>query len=97
MGQSYEQFQRQKNYVGVQVSFVHGCLLLRNFSLGGGGYFFSLQNYAIKDSMYVNLCRCFFYRMELNNLFVIRTLQETDAQKVNFGIQKQRCYAIATA
>lgn len=29
MGQSKEQFQRQMNYVGVHVSFVNGCLLLR--------------------------------------------------------------------
>lgn len=37
MCESYEQFQRQKlmNYVGVQVSFVHGCLLPRFFWSGG--------------------------------------------------------------
>lgn len=42
--------------------------------------------------MYVHLSRVFFfYRIELNDLFVIRTLQDTEAQKVNFEIQKQRC------
>lgn len=62
MGQSTEQFQRQKNYVGVQVSFINGCLLLRVVWVFffEGEYFFSLQNYAIKDTTYVKLCRGFF-------------------------------------
>lgn len=78
------------------MSFVNGCFLLNFFFLVGN--FFSLENYAIKDCMFVcQFMPGFFYRIELNNLLVIRTLQEIEAQKVNFGIQKQRCYVIATA
>lgn len=82
------------------MSFVHICFLLIKETffllyifLGGGGEFFSLQNYAMKDNIYVNLCSCLLYRMELNNLFLLQKLftKETESQKVNFQIQKQRC------
>lgn len=44
----------------------------------------------------LNYAGVFFYKIDLYNLCVIRSLQETEAQ-VNFEIQKQRYCIIATA